>query len=316
LVFICHSEPKRRIHFDFRSSTLLRISCWILRSAPNDNRFENSFAQFFRTLTSFPLVSRFLMKNPTGLFALLSLLLGFAFSAHAAAPDTRVYELRTYTATPGKIENVIARFRDHTTRIFAKHGMVNIGYWVPVDAADGAGEKLVYLLEHKSREAATASWAAFRVDPEWQAVAKASEADGKIVAKAESVFLALTDYSEAPVPKVAATPRIFELRNYTTPEGKLDALDARFRGGETALFAKSGMTGVAYFHPVDADKGAGHTLIYLLAHADRAAAKASWAKFSADPEWVKMKEVSEKDGKLTSQTKGTFLTPVDFSMMK
>lgn len=256
------------------------------------------------------------MKNPIGLFTLLSLVLGLAVSSHAAAPDTRVYELRTYTAAPGKFENVLARFRENTMRIFEKHGMKNIGYWVPVEAADGAGEKLVYLLEHKSREAATASWAAFQADPEWQAVAKASEANGRIVAKAEKIFLTLTDYSPVPAAKIAATPRIFELRTYTTPEGKLDALDARFRGGETALFEKSGMTGVAYFHPADADKGAGHTLIYLLAHTDRAAAKASWSKFSADPEWVKMKQVSEKDGKLTTETKSMFLTPADFSPMK
>ncbi|MEO7414421.1 MAG: NIPSNAP family protein [Opitutaceae bacterium] len=256
------------------------------------------------------------MKTPIGLISLFAALLGFAGSANAAAPDARVYELRTYTATPGNSENVLKRFRDHTTKFFEKHGMVNVGYWVPADAADGAGEKLVYLLEHKSREAADASWKAFQADPGWQAAAKASEVNGKIVAKAERLFLALTDYSKPPVSKVAAAPRIFELRTYTAAEGKLDALDARFRGGETALFTKSGMTEIAYFHPTDADKGAGKMLIYLLAHPNRDAAKASWDKFRADPVWVKMKETSEKDGRLTSETKSMFLTPVDFSTMK
>lgn len=257
------------------------------------------------------------MKTPHSLLALFTLTLGVVSFAEAAGADTRVYELRTYTAAPGKFEDVLKRFRDHTTRIFEKHGMVNIGYWVPADAADGAGEKLVYLLEHKSRQAADASWSAFQADPEWQAVAKASEANGRILAKApERIFLALTDYSKPPVPKATATPRIFELRTYTAAEGKLNALDARFRGGETALFTKSGMTEVAYFHPTDANKGAGNTLIYLLAHANRDAAIASWAKFRADAEWVKMKEASEKDGRLTSETKSMFLTPVDFSKMK
>jgi hypothetical protein len=257
------------------------------------------------------------MKTPTRLIALLALTLGVVSLAQAAAPDTRVYELRTYTAAPGKFENVLARFRDHTTKFFEKHGMVNIGYWVPADAADGAGEKLIYLLEHKSREAANASWAAFQADPEWQAVAKASEANGRILARGpERIFLALTDYSKAPVSKAANPPRIFELRTYTTPEGKLNALDARFGGGETALFVKSGMTEVAYFHPTDANRGAGNTLIYLLAHPNREAAAASWAKFRADPDWVKMKAASEKDGALTSEVKSVFLHPVDFSTMK
>jgi hypothetical protein len=257
-----------------------------------------------------------MMKPLIRFVALLFLALGLVSSALAAGADTRVYELRTYTATPGKIENVISRFRDHTTRIFEKFGMVNVGYWIPMDAADGAGEKIVYLLEHKSREAADASWRAFQADPEWQTVSKASEANGRIVAKVERLFLALTDYSPVPGPSATATPRVFELRTYTTPEDKLAALDARFRGGETALFAKSGMTGVAYFHPMDANRGAANTLVYLLVHPSREAAVASWAKFRADPEWVKMKELSEKDGKLTTETKSMFLAPLDFSKIK
>src|SRR4051812_46818660 len=128
------------------------------------------------------------MKNPVRLIALLFALIGFTASAGAAAPDTKVYELRTYTAMPGKIENVISRFRDHTTRIFDRFGMVSVAYWIPMDAADGAGEKIVYLLEHKSREAADAAWKAFQADPEWKTVSAASEANGKIVSKVDRIF--------------------------------------------------------------------------------------------------------------------------------
>ncbi len=255
------------------------------------------------------------MKKIALLSVLFSLALGGAIVS-AAESDTRVYELRTYTATPGKIENVLARFRDHTCALFERHGMVNIGYWVPMDPADGAGEKLVYLLEHKSREAAKESWKNFNADPEWQQVRKASEADGKIVAKAESVFLVLTGFSQPMAPSAQAPARVFELRTYTTPEGKLAALDARFGGGETDLFAKAGMTGVGYFHPADADKGADHTLIYMLAHPSREAAAASWKKFRDDPAWIKMKAESEKEGKLTTENKSMFLAPVDFSPTK
>lgn len=238
---------------------------------------------------------------------------------HAAAPETRVFELRTYTAHPGKFEDVLARFRNHTTRLFEKHGMTNVGYWVPTDAANGAGEKLIYLLAHASREAAAASWKAFSSDPVWKEVRTASEVNGKIVAKVESVFLAATDYSPA-VKASAATPaRVFELRTYTTPVGGIAALDARFRDHTLALFQRHGMTNLCYFHPVDADKGAGRTLIYLLAHASREAAAASFAAFRADPAWVAAKADSEKraGSGLTvpgpDGVRSVFLAPTDFS---
>src|SRR5262249_50083941 len=142
---------------------------------------------------------------------------------------------------------------------------------------------------------------------------------GKIVTKVESKFLELTKFSAAFKVSAEKSPRVFELRTYTTPdEAHLAALDARFAGGETDLFAKAGMTGVVYTHPMDADKGGCHTLVYLLAHADRDTAAASWKKFRDDPAWVKMKADSEKPlgGSLTSKTESMFLKPVDFSPTK
>ena len=247
----------------------------------------------------------------------LALLLALAATVRAA--DLKVYELRTYTTEPGRLDALLTRFRDPTLKLFAKHGITNLAYWVPMDEKNGAGAKLVYLLGYPSRDAAVASWKNFRNDPEWQAVAKASEAGGKIVAKVDSVFLAATPYSPAFKVGAAGAPRVFELRTYTTPDEKrLAALDARFGGGETDLFANAGMTGVIYTHPVDADKGAAHTLIYLLAHADRASAAASWQKFRTDPAWIKLRAESEKasGGSLTSKTESMFLTPVDFSPTK
>jgi hypothetical protein len=111
-----------------------------------------------------------------------------------AASSGRVFEMRTYTTNPGKLDALNARFRDHTTRIFKKHGMENVGYWVPQDEP-AHSNTLVYIIAHKSREAAKASWDAFRADPEWKKVAAESEASGKIVAKVESVFMDPVDYS-------------------------------------------------------------------------------------------------------------------------
>ena len=106
-----------------------------------------------------------------------------------------VYELRIYTTVEGKLPALLARFRDHTVALFQKHGMENVGYWTPADPPKSQNT-LYYLLRHKSREAATASWAAFRKDPEWLKAQKASEADGKLLEKTESVFMSPADFSK------------------------------------------------------------------------------------------------------------------------
>jgi NIPSNAP protein len=106
----------------------------------------------------------------------------------------QVFELRTYTAAEGKYEALLARFRDHTMRIFEKHGMVNIGYWTPQDEPL-AGNTLVYMIAHPSREAAGENWRAFGSDPEWQRVAEESQRDGRLITGLESVFLDPTDFS-------------------------------------------------------------------------------------------------------------------------
>ena len=245
---------------------------------------------------------------------LLALCLLCAAVLHAE-PAGVVYELRTYTTEPGRLEALLARFRDHTLGLFARHGLTSLGYWVPLDPQGGAGRTLVYLLAFPNRAAATKAWQEFRADPEWQAVRQASEAEGKIVAKVESVFVAPTDYSPSFKATQTVPPQIFELRTYTTQGGGLPALDARFRGGETDLFASAGMTGVFFAHPLDLDQGAGHTLIYLLSHASREAATRSWQQFRVDPVWVRMKADSEKaaGGPLTVKTESIFLAPVDFS---
>lgn len=102
-----------------------------------------------------------------------------------------VYELRTYTTAEGRLPALHKRFKDHTLKIFEKHGMKNIIYWVPEDKEN----TLVYVIAHKSRKAADASWDAFRNDPDWKKAFADSRKDGKIVTKVERQFLKATDYS-------------------------------------------------------------------------------------------------------------------------
>ena len=108
--------------------------------------------------------------------------------------DPRVFELRTYTAMPGKIDALHARFRDYTLKLFEKHHMTLIGFWRPTDPAQ-ASRQLVYILAFPSQEAATGKWKEFQADPEWKTVKAASEKDGPLVEKIDSVFLQPTDYS-------------------------------------------------------------------------------------------------------------------------
>jgi hypothetical protein len=108
--------------------------------------------------------------------------------------DTRVFEMRTYYAAAGKMDALNARFRDHTCKLFKKHGMEIIGFWLPTDPEE-AEKKLVYILAYPSKEAADKSWKAFRDDPEWNKAREESEKDGKLVDKVESVYMNPTDYS-------------------------------------------------------------------------------------------------------------------------
>ena len=115
------------------------------------------------------------------------------FPARAADSDM-VYELRVYHCYEGKLPDLLKRFREHTTRIFEKHGMKNVAYWTPMDEPQKSNT-LIYILAHPSREAAVANWKAFSADPEWQLAQKASEANGKIVEKVDSTFMVLTEFS-------------------------------------------------------------------------------------------------------------------------
>jgi hypothetical protein len=115
----------------------------------------------------------------------------------AAAPPVPVpvYELRTYYPAPGKLAALNARFRDHTLKLFARHGMRNIAYWNAAPSAEAPDGRVVYILAYPDPAAREADWRAFGADPEWRAVMAASERDGKLVARVESVFMTMTDYS-------------------------------------------------------------------------------------------------------------------------
>ena len=256
----------------------------------------------------------------------------------ASAADTRLFEMRVYYAAPGKLDALNARFRDHTLKLFEKHGITNVGYFVPAENPDN---RLIYILAYKDLEARTAAWAAFRKDPAWQSAQKASEVNGKLVAKVDEIYLTPTDYSPIVEPKLASPERVFELRTYTTPAGKLDNLHARFRDHTLKLFEKHGMTNVGYWTLATAPgvkpatpaaiKALGGkagpdaklpevTMIYLLAHPSAEARDKAFAAFRADPVWVEARAASEKaaGGSLTVPEgfQSLMMKPTDYSPMR
>jgi hypothetical protein len=144
-----------------------------------------------RTCVSLVAVAAVAVAGLAGLAA------GFSVAQENVAQEnrvnSRVYELRTYTTHPGRLPALHQRFREHTLKLFEKHGMKNEMYWVPTD--DRKDNTLIYIVSHDSPEAARKSWDAFRNDPEWTKARTASEADGPIVLKVESVYMTLTNYS-------------------------------------------------------------------------------------------------------------------------
>jgi hypothetical protein len=229
-----------------------------------------------------------------------------------AKPSTKLYEIRIYYPTPGKYAEIVDRFRQYTTKIFAKHGMENIGYWTPTDTSSKA---LTYILAYPSREAREASWKAFGSDPEWRAVVAKTEANGKLVDHVDQIFMMESELSPAVKTQVKQPERTFELRTYTPARGKLTDLLARFHDHTLALFNKHGMTNIAYWLTTEAD-GKQPKLIYMLAHPSEAEGKQHFDNFRKDPVWVKAKAESEKNGPLTEKVESVYLKPTDYSPLR
>lgn len=237
--------------------------------------------------------------------------------AETSTTDTRVYEVRIYYTHPGKLDDLHARFRDHTTKLFTKHGIENIGYWTPIN---NSSNKLFYVLAYPSREARDASWKAFGADPEWKKAQSESEKAGPIVSKVETYFLQTTDFSPLPKAGHGKPGRVFELRTYTASPGKLDALLARFKNHTLSLFEKHGMTNIAYWTRMKDQKDSDKMLQYIIAHDSQDAAKKSFDEFRKDPNWIAAKDKSEKDngGSLTVDggVVSEFMVPTDYSPLK
>lgn len=253
------------------------------------------------------------------LFMLMMLISpAFAQTTDLTKPSSRLYEIRIYHPTPGKYAQIVDRFRQYTTKIFATHGMENIGYWTPTDTAD---HRLIYILAYPNMEARNADWKAFGADPAWKAVVAKTEANGKIVDHVDQIFMTESDIS--PILKAGnySPNGTFELRTYTAAPGKLPNLVARFRDHTKALFSKHGMTHIGYWITTETDakgqsSGQQPKLIYILAHPSEAEGKQHFKEFGADPDWVSARNASEANGKITEKVESVYLKATDYSTIK
>jgi hypothetical protein len=234
----------------------------------------------------------------------------------------KLYELRFYVTNPGKLPDLHARFRDHTMKLFEKHGMENIIYWTVSEGAKDDGDKaanmLVYVIAHKDEASKDASWAGFINDPEWTAVAKKSEENGKILAeRPRAIFMRETDFSapDAPANADSGVPaRLWELRQYNDGAERVPHTVDRFGSGEAEIFTKNGMETVKFWTATD-----NSAFIYLLAHKDKAASDVSWAGFKAEfADFMKAYKASHPDVPKGSGNghEVRFLVPTDYSPRK
>lgn len=235
------------------------------------------------------------------------------------AVPTRVHEFRTVQVAPAKLEAFHARLRDHQIPALARHGVAVQGVFVP---AGENPDRIVHLLTASETTAAMdAGWAALATDAAWLEALAATDRDGPIVVKETTERLVTTAWSPSFMPEASVTPRVFERRTYSCPDpARHAALLRRFQDHTMALFARHGMQNIVYWTPV-APPASQHRLVYLLGHENEAAAKASFAAFRTDPDWVAARKESEAraGGSLTNADKGVvseFLAATDYSPLR
>ncbi len=257
-------------------------------------------------------------------FAIAITGLNSASAQNEKAADEKLYEIRFYVTNPGKLDALNARFRDHTMKLFEKHGIENIAYWTVLEGDKTDGEKadnmLIYIIAHKDAAAKDASWKAFGADPEWQAAREKSEADGKILAEApRSILMTKAEFStmDWPVDNDSDTPaKLYELRQYNDGKDRVPFTVDRFGSGEVKLFTDAGMETIDFWKATDDS-----AFIYLLAHKNRDASKESWGKFMKNfgPFLTNYKATKDQPAADAAPGNGMevrFLTPTDYSPRK
>lgn len=237
------------------------------------------------------------------------------------APDLplELFDFRVFQASPGKLDALHARLREHLIPLLEQHGIFTHAVFVP---AGENPDQLVYLLTAaEGLGAMTEGWTGFREDPQWRKVLAETDQAGKLVAQESYQRLRFAYWSPRFPPEKPIKPGVYELRTYTCPDfGKHAALTRRFRDHTKKLFEKHGIQNIVYWLP-DEEPDARLRLVYLLGHGSEEAAKKNFAAFRSDPDWLAVKKASEElaGGSLTNAENGVvslFLQTTDYSPLK
>ena len=245
----------------------------------------------------------------TVLLALLLLSVGSSRAQLAEYEDGRCYELRTYTAPEGELQNLNRRFRKYSRTVFARYGMARLGFWIPMDNPEN---HFTYILSYPNCEYRDPSWEKFLSDSLWNRVERITTHDGELVTNVENRIMRPTDFSPVIGPSAREHERVFELRTYSAAPGKRDELLERFEDHTMEIFRRHGMESVAYWLPEDSDR----ELIYMLAFPSEYARNEAWRTFDMDPEWQKVYEASRQDGPLVEHVESIMLEPTDYSPLR
>ena len=222
--------------------------------------------------------------------------------------DGPVYELRIYAAAEDRLGHLIKRFREHTDRLFRKHKMEPVAYWLPTDGTAKEKRRFVYILKHPSRYAAYRNWNAFTHDPEWKrGVLEQPEFQRLLSGRPESVFLTPNKFLNESTR--SNNPNIYELRIHTAAQGKLTALHQHHRDTGVNLHLKHGIRTLGSWFAFDRPESE-NTMYTLHRHTNRTQADLNWKAIEADPEWKKSR------GNLNTKTERLYLKPMDFSPMR
>ena len=227
-----------------------------------------------------------------------------------------VYELRTYIAARDRFEHLVTRFREHTDRLFRKHNMQPVGYWVPAEGPPISKRTFVYILKHPSRYDAWKNWVAFTNDREWQRVLDQPVFQGLLIGKPESTFMTVIDDSIVKLNDGDGRAGVYELATYTASPGKLPMLTGHFREHATGLFNADAMQHIASWTPFDRPESESR-LISLICHSNREQVDVNWKAAKRDARWRQATSDSETgDSLLAKPPEQSYLIPLDFSPSK
>lgn len=214
-----------------------------------------------------------------------------------------IYEWRTYEAMPGKLLALNTHL-EVAAGLFLKHGLGVLGFWTE---EFGTSLQVTYMWQYETFEERQARLEAFIADPAWQQqVAEETEREGAVVAQVHNTMLLPTPYSPKSQPKT----QVQEWRIYNTVPGKLPDLHSRFANHTLALFEKHGMENIGYWTEVI---GTSNRLVYMLGYPSLEDRQNSWKAFMKDPEWLKARVASEKNGPLVRKVSNTILRPTSYS---